>query len=112
MKLFIVSVDEPIYLNQYVRGVIEQFDGEVVGVARLVARRRRRLSATAALALLTFVVFSPRDLGRLVVLKFRALAAGVLPLSTHHTLADLCRELAVPFTTIASANAPEFVAAI
>ncbi|OLC83077.1 MAG: hypothetical protein AUH72_05275 [Acidobacteria bacterium 13_1_40CM_4_65_8] len=113
MKLFIVAIDEPIYLNRYVRRLIERFDGEVVGVAKLTARRRRRtLPATAALALLALVVFSPRDLMRLIGLKLRELAAGVLPVPTRHTLADICRELRIPFTTIATANAPEFVATI
>jgi len=109
VKLFIVAVDEPVYMNPYVGGVIDAGGAEVVGVAsyRPVARRwsRARLRRTVAMALLAPLVFSPRNLLRAVWLRL----GGTLRAAGGGSLAATCAARGVPCTTIASANAPAFV---
>jgi folate-dependent phosphoribosylglycinamide formyltransferase PurN len=110
VKLFIVAVDEPIYLNPYIRGVMDRCGGEVVGVAIYRPRRvrwtRLRVRRAISHALLTPLVFSPRDLASLI--WWRLCAAVGWP--AGKSLAEICASRGVSCTTLATANAPEFVA--
>lgn len=104
------AVDEPIYLVPYLRRVIETCDAKVVGVAELTSPpRRRSLKRSVSLVLLGLLVFSPRQLFRLVLLRVRELAGALGLTTTRHRLSDVCRELSIPFRRIESANDPAFV---
>ena len=112
MRLYIVAVDDPIYLNPYVRAVIENGGADVVGVAEYrgpfggaIGSSGRNLS----LALLSLLVFSRRSWIRLAAYKTRDVLGRFVPFPSRHRLADICRDLHVPLATIQSANAPEFV---
>ena len=110
MTLFIVTVDEPVYLNPYVRGVIDECGADVVGLAvyRPQPRpwTRARIRKTVSQALLACLVFSPGNLARVVWWRLRALAG----FRSGRSLAEICAARGVPCTTLDSANAPEFVA--
>jgi folate-dependent phosphoribosylglycinamide formyltransferase PurN len=110
VKLFIVAVDEPIYLNPYIRGVIDRSGADVVGAAIYRPRRRpwtrARVSRAVAHALLAPLVFSPRDLVSIGWWRLRA-AVGR---PAGRSLAEICAGRGVPCATLATANAPEFVA--
>ena len=111
MTLYITAIDEPIYLVPYVRRVIETCGARVVGVALVAPRtRRRRLNRAITLALLALLIFSPAQWLRLAGFKIREIAAALGLGRTRHRLADVCRELAVPYRSIESANDVEFVA--
>ena len=110
MKLFIVAVDEPIYLNPYVSGVIDRGGADVVGVGiyqppRL-RRTRTRVRRAISHALLAPLVFAPTDLAATV--WSRLCAAIGRP--SRNSLATICAARGVPCTTVATANAPEFAA--
>jgi folate-dependent phosphoribosylglycinamide formyltransferase PurN len=108
MKLFIVSVDEPIYLNPYIGGVIDDCGAEVVGVAVYRPRRRAwtraRVRRTASLGLLACLVFGPLNLARIAWWRLRALG-GV---GAGRSLGEVCAARRIPCTTVTSANAREF----
>lgn len=111
MTVFVTAVDEPIFLVPYLRGVMESCGATIVGVAEVRATgRRASLSRTLAVSLLALLMFSPRQLARLAGYRLREVAASLGLTTTRHRLADLCRERAVPFQRIASANHPSFVA--
>jgi folate-dependent phosphoribosylglycinamide formyltransferase PurN len=111
VNVFIVAIDEPIYLNPYVRGVIASSPAVVVGVAVLrPPRRPTSLKRSLSLLMLAWLVFGPARLARLAGLKVLEMLSPILPIATRHRLADICREAGVPVTTIASACGPEFVA--
>jgi folate-dependent phosphoribosylglycinamide formyltransferase PurN len=108
--MFIVAVDEPIYLNGYVRGVIDECGVEVVGVAVYRPRpgrlTRARIRRTMSHALLAWLVFAPANIARIVWWRLRSLAGG----RPGRSLEDICAARGVPCATIQSANAPEFAA--
>ncbi len=110
MTLYITAVDEPIYLVPYLRRVIETCGVRVAGVAVVSARRRRtRIGQSVALALMALVIFSPAQLVRLAGYKLRELVASIGLGRTSHRLADVCRELSIPFRSIESANSAAFL---
>jgi folate-dependent phosphoribosylglycinamide formyltransferase PurN len=113
VRLYVIAVDEPIYLNPYVRSVIETCGADVVGVAQYRGRAFGGATAPAgrivSLALLSLLVFSRRNWIRLAAYKTADVLGRLVPVSSSHRLADICRDFRVPLTTIDSANAPEFV---
>ena len=108
--MFIVAVDEPVYLNPYVRGVMDNCGVNVVGVAMYRAPhktwRLARLRRTISLALLAALAFSPANLARIVWWRVRAL----LGWPSDRSLAAVCAARGVPCTMLTTANAPEFAA--
>lgn len=111
MTLFVTAVDEPIYLVPYIRKVIETCGATVVGVAEVRPRRARfTVRRSVSLALLALLVFSPRQLVRLIGFRFQEIASALGLTTTTHRLADLCRERSIPFQRIDSANDPSFIA--
>jgi folate-dependent phosphoribosylglycinamide formyltransferase PurN len=112
VTLFIVTVDEPVYLNPYVRGVMDECGVTVVGVAIYRPPRKpwtlARLRRSISLALLAALVFSPANLARIVWWRVRAL----LGFPSGRSLAAICAARGVPCTTLTTANAPEFVATL
>jgi folate-dependent phosphoribosylglycinamide formyltransferase PurN len=110
VKLFIVAVDEPIYLNPYLCGVIDRCSADVVGVGiyrpRRVGWTRARVRRIVSHALLAPLVFSPGDLA--AIAWGRLCAAVGRP--SRRSLSAICASRGVPCTTVASANAPEFAA--
>jgi folate-dependent phosphoribosylglycinamide formyltransferase PurN len=110
MTVYVTAVDEPIYLVPYIKRVIEGCGATVVGVAELIPRRRLNVRRGVTLALLALLVFSPRQLARLAGFRVREAGARLGLGTTRHRLADVCRELAVPFRRIESANDPAFAA--
>lgn len=110
MTVFVIAVDEPIYLVPYVRRVIETCGADVVGVAELRAKGSRLRPARAlSLVMLGLLIMSPRQLATLAGFRLRELAAAAGLGRTSHRLADMCRELAIPFKRIESANDPRFI---
>lgn len=109
MKLFIVAVDEPVYLNPYVAGVIDECGVDVAGVAiyrpRAARWTRARLRRKVSLALLAALVFSPANLVRAVWWRLSALMGA----GANRSLAGICAARGVPCAPIASVNAPAFV---
>lgn len=111
MRVYIVAVDEPVYLVPYLRDVIEQCRAMIVGVAVLTPRAARvRPRRLVAMGLLATVILAPRQWVRLVAWKARDLAALAGLATTRHHLADVCRERGIPVRTIESANSEPFVA--
>jgi folate-dependent phosphoribosylglycinamide formyltransferase PurN len=110
VKLFIVAVDEPIYLNPYVGGVIDECGAEVVGVAvyRPAPRAwtRARLRRSVSHLLLACLVFSPANLARLAWVRL----LGLVGWRSRRSLASMCAARGVPCTRLSTANAPEFAA--
>ena len=110
MTLFVIAVDEPIYLVPYIRRVIDTCGANVVGVAELRATRSRVRPARAlSLLMLGLLIMSPRQLAKLAGFRLRELVAAAGLGRTRHRLADMCRELAIPFRRIESANDPHFI---
>lgn len=109
MTLYITAVDEPIYLVPYIRRVIETCGARVAGVAA-VSGRPLRLRQRITLALLALVMFSPGQWMRLAGFRVREAAAALGLGRTRHRLADVCRELSVPFRQIDSVNSAAFLA--
>lgn len=106
MRIYIVAVDEPLYLVPYLREVMVRCRAEVVGAAVLKSRVRRPWRRTAVLALLMLLVVPPRRWFRLVEWTLRDCARVIgLGRTTHH-FADVCRELGVPFREIDAVNGP------
>jgi folate-dependent phosphoribosylglycinamide formyltransferase PurN len=111
VNVFVTAVDEPIYLVPYIRRVIETCGATVVGVAEVAPRSGRfSLRRSISLALLALLLFSPRQLARLAWFRLHEAAAALGLATTTHRLADMCRELAIPFRRIESANHPAFLA--
>lgn len=111
MRLFVTAVNEPIYLVPYIRAVLQTCGATVVGVAEVRSKRRPfNAGRSLSLALLALLVLSPRQIIRLAGLRVREWFAGLGVGTTRHRLADVCRELSVPFHTIESANDPVFCA--
>jgi folate-dependent phosphoribosylglycinamide formyltransferase PurN len=108
--LFIVAVDEPIYLNRYVRGVIDECGVEVVGAAvfkpRVGRLTRTRIRRAVSHLLLAPLVFSPADLLRIVWWRVRLLAGG----RPGRSLEEICAARGIQCGVIQSANTPEFAA--
>jgi len=112
VKLFIVAVDEPIYINPYVRGVIDECGVDVVGVGVYRPRRRAwtraRIRRTVAQALLAPLVFSPANLARTAWWRLGSVAGA----GRGRSLPAICAARGVPCVAIESANASGFVARI
>jgi hypothetical protein len=110
MRLYVTAVDEPIYLVPYIKRVIETCGATVVGVAEVATPRRHMKPRRAmSLALLALVAFSPSQLARLAAFRVLELFAAFGFGTTRHRLADVCRDLSVPFRRIESANHPLFI---
>lgn len=111
MTLFVAAVDEPIYLVPFIRQVIQTCGATVVGVAEVTPRHARAsVQRRLSLALLGLLLFSPRQLVTLAWFRVREGAAALGLGTTTHRLADMCRELSIPFRRIESANHPAFIA--
>src|SRR5262249_37220945 len=106
--LFIVAVDEPIYLNPYIGEVIDECGAEIAGVAVYRPPRRKwaaaRLRRWLSLALLAALVFSPINLARILWYRLSA-CFGWQP---GRSLAAICSQRGISCTTLATANAPAF----
>lgn len=111
MRVFIVASDEPVFLVPYVRRVIEECRPMIVGVGvHRPAGRRMPLNRMMSLGLLALVTLSAGDWLRLVYWRARDVLARIAGMSTHHHLADCCREADVPVRPVTSVNADDFVA--
>jgi len=112
VKLLIVAVDEPIYLNPYIGGVIDECGAEIAGVAVYRPVRRKwtaaRLRRSLSFALLAALVFSPINLARIISYRLGAWF-GWRP---SRSLAAICAQRGIPCTTLATVNAPSFAAEI
>ena len=109
MTLYITAVDEPIYLVPYIRRVIESCGARVAGVAAIRTARPPSTAQVISLILLGLIVLAPAQWFQLAALRIREVAAAMGFGSTRHRLADVCRELSVPFSTISSVNDPQLV---
>lgn len=113
MRIFIVTIDEPIYLNKYIKEVVELCCGEIVGVAVLnkirYLPRSRGLGRLVESALLGCLVFSNTDLIRLAYYKLLDCFRSCFKIRTDHTVLDICREHEVPVCDVADPNDPVFV---
>jgi folate-dependent phosphoribosylglycinamide formyltransferase PurN len=108
MKLFIISVDEPIYFTPYIEALLTQDRHPVKGVAVYQPATKfslKRLKRSIALVGIVLTIYSWKDISRLFWYK----AKEILHLPTTHRLIDIARKHNIPVQIIRSANDEAFV---
>lgn len=112
MKLFVITIDEPIYINKFVKDVIEMRRENVVGVAilnRTNVYRRKISKRVIQDVLIGCLIFSLADIVKILYYKVMDGLARYFKIKTHYKMTDICADYGIPVYLINDPNDSQFV---
>lgn len=114
MRIYIITMEDPLYTLPFIKSVITEKQSNIVGVAISeggrfkIGKKRSKLVYLFSLFLIMGIIGFITNISKTLIFKFKKAASKYLPFITNPGLEAFCIDKKIPVKHISSPNNPEF----